>query len=84
MGGMIKPKTPGDHQPLTVDARDASQLLGISRAQLYKLHSSGRLPLPVHLGVRAPRWVIAELQEWLASGAPPRDQWERLKREGGR
>jgi predicted DNA-binding transcriptional regulator AlpA len=55
---------------------------GISRAQWYKLSNSGRTPLPVRLGTRRPVYLIAELASWLQAGAPPRDQWERLKREG--
>jgi predicted DNA-binding transcriptional regulator AlpA len=53
---------------------------GISRAQWYKLFNSGRTPLPVRLGTRRPVYVISELESWLQAGAPPRDQWERLKR----
>ena len=47
----------------------------ISRAQWYKLSASGRTPLPVHLGTRRPVYPIAELKEWLASGAPDRATW---------
>ncbi len=55
---------------------------GISRAQWYKLFNSGRTPLPVRLGTRRPVYLISELDSWLRAGAPPRDRWERLKREG--
>jgi predicted DNA-binding transcriptional regulator AlpA len=79
---MDTPSTPLDAGRLAVTARDAARLLGISRAQLYRLHSSGRLPQPVYLGTKAPRWSVTELRAWLAAGAPPRDQWERQKREG--
>jgi predicted DNA-binding transcriptional regulator AlpA len=57
---------------------------GISRAQWFKLASSGRTPLPVRLGTRRPVHLIEELEAWLKAGAPPRDQWERIKREGRR
>jgi predicted DNA-binding transcriptional regulator AlpA len=57
---------------------------GISRAQWFKLASSGRTPLPVRLGTRRPVYLIEELEAWLKAGAPPRDQWERIKREGRR
>jgi predicted DNA-binding transcriptional regulator AlpA len=53
----------------------------ISRAQWFKLAASGRTPLPVRLGTRRPVWIISELEAWLAAGAPPRDQWNRIKRE---
>lgn len=68
---------------LALTAKDAASLLGISRAQLWKLHASGRLPLPVYLGTKAPRWRADELREWLVAGAPCRVEWQRL-REGNR
>ena len=52
--------------PLALTAKDAAALLGVSRAQLWKLHAAGKLPLPVRLGTRAPRWRYDELREWLA------------------
>jgi predicted DNA-binding transcriptional regulator AlpA len=78
---MSKTKTPIDPQALTVDARGAAALLGISRAQFYRLHSAGRLPLPVYLGTRAPRWIVQELRDWLTAGCPDRQTWQRT-REG--
>jgi predicted DNA-binding transcriptional regulator AlpA len=57
---------------------------GVSRAQWYKLSNSGRTPLPVRLGTRRPVYLLSELEAWLQAGAPPRDQWERQKREGRR
>jgi predicted DNA-binding transcriptional regulator AlpA len=78
---MSTTRTPIDTDRLAVTARDAARLLDISRAQLYRLHSAGRLPLPVYCGTRAPRWVVAELRDWLAAGCPDRQTWQRL-REG--
>ncbi|MBN2563134.1 MAG: helix-turn-helix domain-containing protein [Phycisphaerae bacterium] len=60
-------------------ASDAAALLGISRAQLYKLHSQGKIPLPVRLGIKAPRWRVSELGAWLEAGCPDRLAWERTK-----
>jgi predicted DNA-binding transcriptional regulator AlpA len=67
---------------LALSAKDVAALLNISKAQVWKLHASGRLPLPLYLGSKAPRWRTAELEAWLAAGAPDRATWERLK--GGR
>ena len=53
---MSTAQTPIDPPTLTLTAKDAAALLGISRAQFFKLHSAGRIgPLPVYLGSRAPR-----------------------------
>ncbi len=66
---------------LVVSAKEAAELLSISRAQFCKLHSSGKVPLPVPLGQRCPRWRVDELRDWLAAGAPDRATWERGKKE---
>jgi predicted DNA-binding transcriptional regulator AlpA len=68
---------------LAASASDVAKILGISRAQVWKLHSAGKLPLPVRLGCKKPVWVIEELQAWLAAGAPDRASWLKL-REGRR
>jgi len=54
---------------------------GISRAQWFKLASSGRTPLPVRLGTRRPVYLISELEAWLRAGAPDRASWLKM-REG--
>ncbi len=61
-----------DLAPLCVDAAGVARLLAVSERHVWALHSAGRLPSPVRLG-RARRWIVSELREWLASGAPSRD-----------
>jgi len=60
---------------LALSADEVAEALGISRAHVWKLASTGRLPKPVRLG-RAVRWARKDLEEWLAAGAPSRDRWE--------
>jgi len=60
---------------LALSADEVAVLLGISRAHVWKLASTGRLPKPVRLG-RAVRWDRKNLEAWLAAGAPSRDRWE--------
>ena len=62
---------PPSLQVLAVPAEKAARLLGISRSQWWKLHSQGKIPPPVRLGTKTPRWNVAELQAWLAAGCPP-------------
>ena len=64
-------------EALLIDAADAAQRLGISRAMLYQMHSDGRLgPLPLTFG-RRKLWRVAELAAWVASDppCPPRAAW---------
>jgi excisionase family DNA binding protein len=80
---MITTRTPIDPPTLTLTAKDAAELLGISRSQFFKLHAAGRIgPLPVYLGSRAPRWVRSELEAWLQAGAPNRQKWQAMRGAG--
>ncbi len=65
-------------QPLLLTAEETAEFLGISVRHVYKLHSSGRIPLPVRLG-RSVRWRREELIAWIDAGAPPRDRWLGLR-----
>jgi predicted DNA-binding transcriptional regulator AlpA len=65
---------------LALPAKDAADLVGVSRAQWWKLHASGKIPLPVYLGTKAPRWRVEELRAWLAAGCPDRLAWQKLRR----
>lgn len=69
------PATPTPGEALLLTAAQTAALLGISRASLWALHSSGRLPLPVKLGARLTRWRAGELRAWVQAGAPPRQKW---------
>ena len=62
---------------LALTAEEVAELLGISRAHVFRLQSSGKLPKPIRLG-RAVRWPRTTLEAWLAAGAPPRDRWEEM------
>lgn len=67
---------------LALTADEVAGVLGISRALVWKLHASGRLPRPVRFG-RAVRWERRSLETWLAAGAPPRERWETMRSNKG-
>ena len=67
---------------LLLSARDAAAALSISTSQFWNLHRARKLPLPVHLGAKAPRWRASDLECWLAAGWPNADTWEKLRKEG--
>ncbi|MBI3834114.1 MAG: helix-turn-helix domain-containing protein [Planctomycetes bacterium] len=66
---------------LALSADEVAAMLGISRAHVWKLASTGRLPRPIRLG-RAVRWDRKNLEAWLAAGAPSRDRWEAVRVPG--
>jgi predicted DNA-binding transcriptional regulator AlpA len=76
-------KSDGAPGQLALNAVDTGRVLGISRAQVFKLHASGKLPMPVRLGTKAPRWRLEELKAWLAAGCPDRRAWEVAVALGG-
>ena len=63
-------------EALLLSTEDAAKLIGVGRTHFYALHTSGRLgPLPVRLGKRT-LWSRAELEDWVSSGCPSREQWQ--------
>jgi len=66
---------------LLLDSTAAARLLGLGRSTFWRLHSAGRVPLPVRLGRRT-LWRAEELRKWVEAGCPPRGQWEVAKGKG--
>lgn len=69
-----------DAVPLAVDAKQLGATLGMSTRKIRSLDASGRLPKPVRIGANSVRWVLSEIELWLAAGAPDRCTWETLRR----
>jgi predicted DNA-binding transcriptional regulator AlpA len=71
------------HQPLAVSGTDAARLAGVSRSTWFRLVASGRAPRGLYLGSKR-LWTVAELERWLAAGAPPAERWEAMQGGGAR
>jgi len=56
-------------------AKALGQTLSLSKRQIFRLNSCGRIPKPVRIG-GAVRWSASEISAWLAAGAPDRNAWE--------
>jgi predicted DNA-binding transcriptional regulator AlpA len=65
--------------PLLLDARGVGRLLSLSRASIYTMHNSGRLPRPLRPTGSDPRWRADELRAWIESDCPTREAWEASK-----
>jgi len=65
-------------EPLLLSAEEAARLCGIAARTWWRLHSAGRVPMPLKLG-RATRWSRSELQAWVKVGCPARDKWGSAK-----
>ncbi len=55
--------------PLLLDAAAVARRLGVSKATVWRLRDSGRLPQPVKVGSLT-RWRAAELGRWIEEGCP--------------
>ncbi len=74
---------PAERERLAVTAAELADLLAISERHLWACHASGQLgPSPISIG-RSKRWLLDELRDWLAAGAPPRADWVWPRSSGG-
>jgi excisionase family DNA binding protein len=55
--------------PLLMTAKQLAKLLDVSMRSIWRMRSSGQLPLAVRLG-GAVRWRVDEIKNWIARGCP--------------
>ena len=65
-------------ETLLLTAPQAGELLGISRAQVFALRNQGRLPAPIHVGLRSVRWRRKDIERWIDLGCPARAEFEEM------
>ena len=63
-----------------LNAKTLGQMLALSKRQVFRLNSCGKIPAPIRIGGSV-RWSAAEISAWLAAGAPDRRTWEAMKQE---
>jgi len=69
-----------DSAVLALSATDLAYRLGVSLRHIRRMDSSGKLPRPIKLGASV-RWPVAEIEQWLAAGAPDRRTWQAMNQE---
>ena len=62
-----------------LSAKTLGQMLSLSKRQIFRLNSCGKLPAPIRIGGSV-RWAETTISEWLAAGAPDRKTWEAMKK----
>ena len=62
-------------------AKAVGEMLSLSKRQIFRLNSSGKIPAPVRIG-GAVRWSVEEISAWLAASAPDRRTWEAMRSTG--
>jgi predicted DNA-binding transcriptional regulator AlpA len=69
-------ETKNEIQLLT--AKQLGAKLNLSKRQIFRLNSCGKLPAPIRIG-GAVRWAESTIAAWLKAGAPDRKTWETIK-----
>jgi predicted DNA-binding transcriptional regulator AlpA len=59
-------------------ARALGQMLNLSKRQIFRLNSCGKLPASIRIGGSV-RWAESTIAKWLAEGAPDRKTFEVIK-----
>jgi predicted DNA-binding transcriptional regulator AlpA len=65
---------------LEIQLLTAKQLgvkLNLSKRQIFRLNSCGKLPAPIRIGGSV-RWAESTIAKWLAAGAPDRKTFEAM------
>lgn len=61
-----------------LSAKTLGQMLSLSKRQIFRLNSCGKIPVPIRIGGSI-RWNESEIIEFLKAGAPDRKTWEAMK-----
>jgi len=69
-------------EPILVNAVGLADLLSLSRSSIHNLRKSGKLPAPVNVSIRAPRWSVDDVRAWTAAGCPDAQTWAKRRHKG--
>ena len=65
-----------------LSAKELAEMLSLSKRQIFRLDSCGKLgPAKLKIGGSC-RWLAQEVSDWLSAGAPDRKTWEAMKAGG--
>jgi len=59
-------------------AKALGEMLSLSKRQIFRLNSSGKIPAPIRIGGSV-RWAESTIAKWLSAGAPDRKTFESIK-----
>jgi len=73
---MVKTQTNQNTQLL--NAKTLGLMLALSKRQVFRLNSSGKIPAPIRIGGSV-RWAESTIAKWLKAGAPDRKTFEAMQ-----
>ena len=59
-------------------AKTLGQMLSLSKRQIFRLNSCGKIPAPIRIGGSV-RWAESTITKWLALGAPDRRTFDTMQ-----
>ena len=59
-------------------AQAVAEKLSLSKRQIFRLNSSGKIPAPIRIGGSV-RWAESTIAKWLKVGAPDRKTFEAMQ-----
>ena len=68
----------GQTKEILLTATTLGEMLSLSKRQIFRLNSSGKIPAPVRVGGSV-RWIESEISAWIRTGAPDRKTWNSMK-----
>lgn len=63
-------------------AKELGARLSLSKRQVFRLNSCGKLPSPIRIGGSV-RWAESTVAQWLKAGAPDRKSFEAMQQARG-
>jgi len=64
-------------------AKALGQMLSLSKRQIFRLNSCGKIPAPIRIGGSI-RWDLErDIRPWLAAGAPDRKTFDAMQQTRG-
>lgn len=64
-------------------AKALGEMLSLSKRQIFRLNSCGKLPQPLRIGGSV-RWAESTIAKWLTAGAPDRKTFEAIQQAKGK
>ena len=64
--------------PKLLTAKAVGEMLSLSKRQIFRLNSSGKIPSPIRIGGSV-RWAETTITQWLQAGAPDRKSFEAMQ-----
>ena len=67
-----------------ISAKELANMLSLSKRQIFRLDSCGKLGVTKLKIGGSVRWSATEISDWLAAGAPDRKTWQAMKEAKGK